>query len=79
MNFFNKFIAASLPIVPKAIVRKVSARYIAGDKLEDAVHVVRALNNEGAMATVDVLGEYITSLTQADENTKYSCEVLKKI
>lgn len=79
MNFFNKLIAISLPIVPKAIVRKVSARYIAGDTLADAVHVVRGLNAEGAMATVDVLGEYITSLSQAEENTEYSCEVLKTI
>ena len=79
MNLFNKLIAASLPIVPKAIVRKVSERYIAGDTLVEAVKVVRSLNAEGAMATVDVLGEYITSLDQAKENTRYSCEVLETI
>ena len=79
MNLFNKLIAVSLPIVPKAIVRKVSARYIAGDTLADAVRVVRGLNSEGAMATVDVLGEYITTLAEAEVNTKYSCEVLKTI
>ncbi len=79
MNLFNKLIALSLPIVPKPIVRKVSARYIAGDTMADAVRVVRALNGEGAMATVDVLGEYITSLGQATENTRYCCDVLKTI
>ena len=31
------------------------------------------------MATVDVLGEYISSLGQASENTHYCCEVLKTI
>ena len=79
MNLFNKLIAALLPFVPKGIVRKVSARYIAGDTLRDAVHVVRLLNNEGAMATVDVLGEYITSLHEAAINTRYACEVLETI
>jgi proline dehydrogenase len=79
MNFFNKLIALSLPIVPKPIVRKVSARYIAGDTLADAVRIVRGLNAEGAMATVDVLGEYISSLSQAAENTRYCCEVLQTI
>ncbi|MFI5263133.1 MAG: proline dehydrogenase family protein [Candidatus Kapaibacterium sp.] len=79
MNLFNKLIALSLPIVPKPIVRKVSARYIAGDTLPDAVRVVRGLNREGAMATVDVLGEYITSLGQATVNTRYCCDVLKTI
>jgi len=79
MNLFSKLIAWSLPIIPKPIIRRVSARYIAGDTLADAVHTVRALNNEGAMATVDVLGEYITSLHEATINTRYACEVLGKI
>jgi len=79
MNIFNKLIAVSLPVIPKGIVRKVSARYIAGDTLVDAVRIMRTLNSEGAMGTVDVLGEYITSLAEAEENTRYSCEVLKTI
>jgi proline dehydrogenase len=79
MDLFNKLIASLLPIVPKSIVRKVSARYIAGDSLADAVRCVRSLNSEGAMATVDVLGEYIKNIGEADENTRYSCEVLETI
>lgn len=79
MDLFNKLIAWVLPIVPKGIVRKVSARYIAGDALPDAVRCVRTLNSEGAMATVDVLGEYIKNIGEADENTRYSCEVLETI
>lgn len=79
MQLFNKLIASLLPIVPKGIVRKVSARYIAGDSLNDAVSCVRSLNREGAMATMDVLGEYIKNIAEADENTRYSCEVLEAI
>ncbi len=79
MNFFNKIIAGLLPVVPKPIVRKVSSRYIAGATISDAVATVRRLNNEGAMATVDVLGEYIKSMEQAAENTRYSVEVLEAI
>lgn len=79
MNIFNKLIAATLPIVPKAIVRKVSARYIAGAFLSDAIRVVRQLNNEGAMATVDVLGEYIKHVAEAKANTDYCVEVLEAI
>jgi proline dehydrogenase len=79
MNIFNKLIALTLPLVPKSIVRKVSERYIAGVTTDDALRVVRALNAEGAMATVDVLGEYIKSMSEAEENTRYSIEVLKAI
>jgi proline dehydrogenase len=79
MNLFNQAIALLLPFVPKPIVRKVSDRYIAGVTLDDAVRTVRALNAKGAMATVDVLGEFIQTLTQAEENTRYSCEVLRRL
>ena len=79
MNVFNQAIAVLLPYVPKPIVRKVSDRYIAGVTLDDAVKTVRALNQKGAMATVDVLGEYIKDLSEAKENTRYSCEVLRRL
>jgi proline dehydrogenase len=79
MNPFNKAIAVALPFIPKSIVRKVSERYIAGSTLDDAVRTVRLLNSKGAMATVDVLGEFITTLDQARENTRYCCEVLRRI
>jgi len=79
MNPFNKAIAVALPFIPKSIVRKVSERYIAGATLDDAVRTVRLLNSKGAMATVDVLGEFITTLDQARENTRYCCEVLRRI
>jgi proline dehydrogenase len=50
-----------LPAVPRPLVQKLSERYIAGPELKDARATVRALNAEGKAATVDVLGEEITS------------------
>jgi proline dehydrogenase len=78
MELLNKAIASLLPIVPKSIVRRVSSRYIAGSTLDDAVATVKRLNSAGAMATVDVLGEFISKLTEAEENTNYACEVLRR-
>src|ERR1700693_4186365 len=48
-----------LPAVPRSIVRKISGRYIAGTRLADACRVVKELNAQGKMATIDVLGEEI--------------------
>ncbi len=79
MDLINRIIAWALPIIPKPIVRKVSARYIAGESIADAVKTIRLLNSEGAMATVDVLGEYIKKMSEADENTNYSISVLNAI
>jgi len=54
-----------LPAVPKLVVRRISERYIAGAELADAVRVVRRLNGEGKLATVDVLGEEIANADEA--------------
>jgi proline dehydrogenase len=58
----DRALVTILPAVPKPVVRRLAGRYIAGDDLEDAVDVVRAVTGEGKMATIDVLGEEITSL-----------------
>lgn len=79
MKVLNQLVAGVLPLVPKSIVQRVSSRYIAGESLNDAVTVVRRLNGERAMATVDVLGEFITNMEEARKNTEYSCEVLRAI
>jgi proline dehydrogenase len=54
-----------LPVVPKPVVRRISERYIAGETLDDAVRVVRRVNAEGKLATIDVLGEEIANADEA--------------
>jgi proline dehydrogenase len=69
---FDRLVAASLPAVPRLVVRKIADRYIAGETLEDAVATVRGLNALGAMATVDVLGEFISRPEEAEDTaTQY--------
>ena len=60
MSLLDSAIVRLLPAVPKPVVQRFSARYIAGATLAEAVAVVRDLNAGGKMATVDVLGEEIT-------------------
>ena len=57
MGVVDKVIASSVKVVPRPIVKKISSRYIAGEKLEEAVEVIQNLNRQGCVATVDVLGE----------------------
>lgn len=61
MPILTKVINAILPLIPKTLVGYVSRPYIAGETLEDAVQTVRELNASGAMATIDLLGESVTS------------------
>lgn len=65
MSVFNRLLVTSMPLVPKAIVGRVASRYVAGETLDDAVRVVRDLNGQGAMATVDVLGEEVSERDKA--------------
>jgi proline dehydrogenase len=65
MSVFNRMLVTGLPAVPKPIVGRVASRYVAGEDLNDAVRVVRALNQQGAMATVDVLGEEVSEREKA--------------
>ena len=65
MSVLDKAIVQLLPAVPKPVVRLISDRYIAGTELEDACRVVKGLNAQGKMATIDVLGEEITSAREA--------------
>ena len=61
MAIFDRAIVRMLPAVPRPLVQKLSERYIAGPELRDARETVRHLNAEGKLATIDVLGEEITS------------------
>ena len=65
MAIFDRAIVRMLPAVPRPLVQKLSQRYIAGPELKDARETVRKLNAEGKVATIDVLGEEITTEEEA--------------
>lgn len=62
---FDRTLVRLLPAVPRPVVQRLSARYIAGPTVDDAVRVVDQLNEGGKLATVDVLGEEVTSPDEA--------------
>lgn len=65
MGILDRAIAESVSVIPRPVVRRISRRYIAGDTLDEAVETVRALNREGCVATVDLLGESTESKADA--------------
>jgi proline dehydrogenase len=67
---FNRFIAAILPYFPKKFIWIFSRPYISGETVEDAMRVSKDLNNKNIKVTLDVLGEFITTLAEAEENKK---------
>jgi proline dehydrogenase len=65
LAILDRAIVRLLPAVPRPLVQKLSKRYIAGTELKDARETVRRINAEGEMATIDVLGEEITTEEEA--------------
>jgi len=65
LSLLDRAIVSVLPAVPRGIVRRLSAPYIAGTELADARATVAGLNAAGKLATVDVLGEEIRSTGEA--------------
>jgi proline dehydrogenase len=65
---FNRFIAAILPYFPKKFIWIFSRSYISGETLDDAMRVSKDLNSKNMKVTLDVLGEFIKTLDEAEAN-----------
>jgi proline dehydrogenase len=79
MSLFDRLVSLTIPAVPKPIVRQFSKRYIAGVSEEEAFDVVRDLARQGAMSTMDILGEFITRPEEATANTEDYLRLLRRI
>lgn len=67
---FNKIIAAILPWFPKKFIWIFSRSYISGETIEDAMRASKDLNSKNMRVTIDVLGEFIKTLEEAELNKK---------
>lgn len=76
---FAKLITTVLPFMPPKMIWKFSKQYIAGETVEQAIEVARELNSKGMLTTLDVLGEFITSLEEAEENKNEYLDVIEAV
>jgi proline dehydrogenase len=75
MGLWDQLVVRSLPFVPRPLVGYFSRPYIAGRTMDGALDTVRRLNDEGFMATLDILGEGVTEESQ----TRATCEEYLKL
>ena len=79
MSFFDALVKHGMPWVPKPIVSRVARRYVAGESIDDAVHTLREMNAEGAMGTVDVLGEEVRDRSKTERAVSQYLDLLSRI
>lgn len=72
-------IAAMLPYFPKKLIWIFSKRYIAGENVNDAIKASKELNKEGIKVTLDILGEFIKNLDEAEKNKVEYLELIDTI
>ena len=76
MSLIDRVVAISLPLIPKPVVRKVAAPYIAGEKLEDLLRISADFNRDGYMVAAAVLGEFVSKPEEAEEAVREYVELL---
>ena len=74
----NKLLADLLPYMPKKLIWIFSRRYIAGETIEDGLKACRELNRQGIEVTVDLLGEFISTIEQAEENKNKYIAIIER-
>lgn len=67
-----------MPFFPKKFIWIFSKAYISGETIEDAIAVSKALNNKNIKVTLDVLGEFINTLEEAEVNKKEYLDLIDK-
>lgn len=61
------------------IAWRVASRFVAGETIEDAIRVIKTLNEKGIYATLDHLGEHTTTTEEATQSTDAILNMLDKI
>ncbi|WP_346859927.1 proline dehydrogenase family protein [uncultured Draconibacterium sp.] len=74
----NKLIANILPYMPKKLVWVFSKRYIAGETIEEGLLASKLLNEKGIEVTIDLLGEFINTLSEAEDNKNQYIEIITR-
>ncbi len=79
MPLLNRLIGASLPLLPKPLVRRFAGPYIAGETVADLIAETERLNRRGFRVAVSQLGEFVEERAEAEAATSVYLEVLDEI
>jgi len=79
VKVINDTIVGFVKLLPRSVVHIFAKKYIAGETLDDAVRVVKELNEKGIVATMDVLGESVNTKQESELAMKECLMVLDTI
>jgi len=68
-SVLNQLIIKLTPLLPRSIVWRIAGKYVAGETAEEALSVIKELNDKKFLVTVDILGEHTNKAETADKIT----------
>ena len=79
MSLFNYIITKTIPLLPKWFAKPFAKPYVAGETVDEALLTVSNINQKGFRATLDILGEHVTSSDLAYKITEQYCQLYNRI
>ncbi len=67
-----------LPHMPKKLIWVFSKRYIAGETMEEGLLASKLLNEQNIEVTIDLLGEFIQTLEEAEKNKDHYFQIIER-
>lgn len=77
--YLSKAAWAKQMVTQWQVAWQAASRFVAGERLEDGIEVVRKLNQNGIQATLDQLGEHTTTAEGAEKATQGILDILDAI
>ena len=79
INPINKLLMSIISIIPESLVYKIAKQYVAGVNQSQAMRAVKLLNDQGYLATLDILGEHTENKEDAKLITDEYVQIYKSI
>ena len=79
MSLLNNIIIKTIPLLPKLMVKIIADKYVAGNKIKDAINKTKLLNNQDLHVTIDLLGEHVKDLNEVESVNKTYLKLLEEI
>ncbi len=77
--YLSKAVWARRLVTRWKIAWRVASRFVAGEKPEDAIRVIKELNAKGINGTLDHLGESVTNVAEANQAADEIIHILEEI
>ena len=79
MMLLNSLLTATVPFLPRWIVRPFALPYVAGETIDEALQAAEAVSREGFSVTLDILGEHTLDEKISQKITEDYCSLYNLI